>query len=138
MQIGLLKQSGTDSRAGSKLELWVGGFKILAEIINCLNNCFDWYTFMTPSYRRKFDLGINSKIRYQLITQKAHLIILMLIFRRWSISQTFGLAANSRRTVKEGNFVLEYNFVQKKVFLCKLLLTYLSSWRVKKIFLRSK
>ena len=37
-------------------------------------------------------------------------------------------------TVKEGNFVLEYNFVQKKVFLCELLLTYLSSWRVKNFF----
>ena len=37
-------------------------------------------------------------------------------------------------TVKEGNFGVEYNFVQKKVFLCELLLTLLSSWRVKKIF----
>ena len=37
-------------------------------------------------------------------------------------------------TVEEGNFVLEYNFVQKKVFLCELLLPYLSSWGVKTIF----
>ena len=37
-------------------------------------------------------------------------------------------------TVEEGNFVLEYNFVQKKVFLCELLLPYLSLWGVKTIF----
>ena len=37
-------------------------------------------------------------------------------------------------TVKEGNFVLEYKFVPKKVFLCELLLTYLSLGRVKKFF----
>ena len=29
-------------------------------------------------------------------------------------------------TLKEGNFVLEYNFVQIKKILCELLLTYLS------------